>query len=150
LAKEKTSTPDVIRPATRGDCDAIAALNGQLGYDAGPAEIGRRLDSIFDSQGQAVLVAEVDGRVVGWIFVAVVPSLETEIFAEIRGLIVGDRFRGAGIGARLVSAGEEWARRQGVSRIRVRSNVNRDHARRFYERAGYTVTKTQNVFDREL
>ena len=144
--KAKTS----IREATRGDCPAIAALNVELGYDAPVDEIGRRLDQIFETPGQAVFVAEVDGQVAGWIFVAIVVSLETEMFGEIRGLIVTERLRGGGIGADLVTAGERWAEAAGVSRMRVRSNVLRDRTRGFYERLGYKVTKTQNVFDRTL
>jgi hypothetical protein len=37
-----------------------------------------------------------------------------------------------------------------VGRVRVRSNIVRTDARRFYERLGYAVTKTQNVFDRKF
>jgi hypothetical protein len=36
------------------------------------------------------------------------------------------------------------------NRIRVRSNVARERTRKFYEKHGYVVTKTQNVFDKML
>ena len=45
---------------------------------------------------------------------------------------------------------EEWIRAQRLTRVRVRSSVIRDRARRFYERFGYAVTKAQNVFDKNL
>ena len=70
--------------------------------------------------------------------------------AEIHGLIVEEEERGGGLGARLVAAAEAWAVERGMTRIRVRSNVARERTRKFYEKHGYTVTKTSNVFDKML
>ena len=140
----------MIRRATLADTDAITSLNGELGYSTAPDEMRQRLDNVLAAPEQVVFVAEEAGDAVGWIHVAIVENLETNRFAEIRGLIVTAARRGGGIGAQLVAAAEQCAQQQGVARIRVRSNITRDRARRFYERLGYTVTKTQNVFDRTL
>ena len=45
---------------------------------------------------------------------------------------------------------ETWAAAQGYGLMRVRSNVKRNRARRFYERAGFTVTKRQRNFEKRL
>jgi hypothetical protein len=50
----------------------------------------------------------------------------------------------------LVERGEAWARQRGLAAIGVRSNIIRERAHIFYERLGYTVTKTQKVFRKTL
>ena len=50
----------------------------------------------------------------------------------------------------LVDAVEKWAIQKGFSKIRVRSRLERTHARRFYEKGGYFVKKSQNVFEKIL
>ena len=138
----------MIREVTADDAEALAPLTGELGYPATAEEIGRRLALLAESGGDAVLVAEVDGAVCGWIHIAEVRSLENDPYAEIRGLVVTETLRGQGIGTRLVAAAEEWAVGHGMPRVRVRSNVNRGRTHSFYQRLGYRVTKEQKVFDR--
>lgn len=79
-----------------------------------------------------------------------VASLESELFAEIRGLVVTHSERRRGVGSQLVGAAEAWSRRHSCPRLRVRSNVVRSETRRFYEKRGFVVTKMQNVFDKPL
>jgi hypothetical protein len=46
----------------------------------------------------------------------------------------------------LLAAAEAWAREQGFASMRVRSNVLRERAHRFYLREGYLEKKRQAVF----
>ena len=140
----------VIRPARDADAAAIAVLSGQLGYPSGKAEILERMKALAARGSAAILVAEADGRVAGWVAVREDLTLESGAFAEIAGLVVDEGFRGHGLGEALVAAGEGWARERGHVRMRVRSNVVRERAHRFYERLGYTVTKKQAVFDKTI
>ncbi len=143
----------------------MAALATQLGYPASAEQITRRLEAIAAGDGGSdgggsgggggggggeVLVAEVDGRVVGWGHVASVVSLEAEPFAELRGLVVDETVRGRGIGAQLVKAAEDWGRERGMEVLRVRTNVVRERTHRFYEREKFTRAKTQLVFVKRL
>jgi GNAT superfamily N-acetyltransferase len=109
----------------------------------------KRLEAASVESQQRIFVAELDS-VVGWIRVALVLSLLSELSAEIRGLVVGESHRGAGIGSQLVATAERWAGEQGCTRIRVRTNVLREKARMFYNRLGYRVTKRQEIFDKAL
>lgn len=136
----------IIRAAEPRDVEAIAALAGELGYPTTSDAMARRLAAL--GERDAVLVADDGGACVGWIHISVVESLENDGHAEIRGLVVASTHRGAGIGAALVGAAEEWARRRGLARVRVRSNVIRERTHRFYERLGYRAVKSQKVFDK--
>ena len=89
-------------------------------------------------------------QVVGFIHICVIETLEHEPRGEIRALSVHEKHRGAGIGAQLVERAEQWAMERRVQKVRVRSNIIRDRARNFYERLGYALTKTQNVFDKTI
>jgi GNAT superfamily N-acetyltransferase len=139
-----------IREARLSDAEALARLVTQLGYPTTSDQAARRAAGIIGRLGNRVLVAEAGGEVVGWIHVAESVTLESDPAAEIAGLVVDEAFRGAGVGARLVAEAESWAAGQGYARMRVRSNVKRNHARRFYERAGFTVTKRQRNFEKPL
>jgi GNAT superfamily N-acetyltransferase len=140
----------LIRPAHASDAAAIAALSAQLGYPSTQAEILRRMAELGAQGRTAVLVAATDGVIAGWVAVREDLVLESGTFAEIAGLVVDEGHRGRRIGEALVAAAEAWARERGHVRMRVRSNVVRERAHRFYERLGYTITKRQAVFDKPL
>ena len=140
----------MIRRASLADSAAMASLAIELGYPCTPEEMSSRLEAMLGDDDHAALVAEREGHVVAWIHVVFVFSFESDAFCEIRGLVVTERLRGGGVGARMVEAAEEWARAKGVKKIRVRSNVVRERTHAFYERLGYSVTKSQKVFDKEV
>jgi GNAT superfamily N-acetyltransferase len=140
-----------IRAARAYDATLIAGLAGQLGYPASRQQIATRLAGIESEPSARVLVAEdAQGRVVGWLHVAARAQLSEDSCAEIVGLVVDDRTRGAGIGTALVRAAEAWARAQGCTRMRVRSRDTRERAHRFYEREGYARNKVQVVLHKAL
>lgn len=118
----------------------------QLGYPNDAATIERRLHSWTGDS--SVLLASIDERVVGLIAVHVSEHLLDGEMAEIAALVVDDGTRGRRIGARLVHAAETWAIERGARRIRVRSNVIRADAHRFYEREQYAPVKDQRVFEK--
>ena len=139
-----------IRAASPDDCRGLAALSTQLGYPMSPEEAEERRSRIADHPDHALLVAEVDGRIAGWIQVSLPRAFETALQAEIAGLVVDEASRSRGIGGRLLAASESWAREHGCRAVRVRSNVVRERAHGFYRRAGFRQTKTQRVFEKCL
>jgi GNAT superfamily N-acetyltransferase len=140
-----------IRPARAEDAVALAGLSHQLGYPAEAPAMVERLQAVRAGGAGEVLVAiDAGGAIAGWTHVAPRLNLEEPPFAELAGLIVGDGARGAGVGARLLHAAEAWAREHGYARLRVRSNVVRERAHRFYLREGYVERKRQAVFDKNL
>ncbi|HJU07242.1 MAG TPA: GNAT family N-acetyltransferase [Rhodanobacteraceae bacterium] len=139
-----------IRAAASADAESLARLSGQLGYPADAAAIARRLRDIEQRRAGAVLVAEIDGVVAGWAHVLPQHRMEHDANAELAGLVVDERMRGAGIGAALLHAVEAWAREHGYPELIVRSNVIRERAHRFYLREGYTEKKRQAVFVKKM
>ena len=140
-----------IRLAKPGDSTRLADLSGQLGYPATAAQIRKRLRGIRPSSQYAVFVAETqDAGVIGWIHVSKQPLLETDMRAEINGLVVAEGQRSRGAGAKLLAAAEDWARQRGCKGMSVRSNVIRERAHQFYERNDYEHYKTQKSFRKRL
>jgi GNAT superfamily N-acetyltransferase len=142
-----------IRRARRGDAERIAQLSGELGYPASAAQVATRLRQLTPVSKHAVFVAESPDAatgVVGWVHVSVAHLLESDIRAEVNGLVVAEGQRSAGAGAKLLEAAEEWARRRGCRGMNVRSNVIRERAHGFYERNGYEHYKTQKEFRKAL
>ncbi len=131
----------------------MAQLSGELGYPASAAQIATRLRQLTLVSKHAVFVAESPDAatgLIGWVHVSVSHLLEIDMRAEVNGLIVAEGQRGAGAGAKLLEAAEEWARRRGCRGMNVRSNVIRERAHGFYERNGYEHYKTQKAFRKTL
>jgi len=139
-----------IRGARRDDGLRLAALSGELGYPMTPEEAVLRLADLVAHGDHALLVADVDGRVAGWIQVSLPRIFETSKSAEIAGLVVDSAERGRGIGRRLVDAAVAWAAERGCVAVRVRSNVIRERAHAFYVREGFREVKTQRVLEKKL
>ncbi len=141
----------VVRAAQTQDCNSMADLAVQLGYECTGQVVQRRLREMQDSRQYAVYVAELSGcKVVGWIAAYVFRAVELDAFAEISGLIVDETLRSTGIGKILLDATEKWARHVGCTAISVHSNVTRDRAHRFYENNGFELLKTHRMFHKRL
>jgi GNAT superfamily N-acetyltransferase len=140
-----------IRPMTAADAPLVADLSTQLGYPSTADETVERLALLNASPDvRSVLVAEEDGRAIGWVHVELEASLLSGIKADIGGLVVDEAHRSGGVGADLLAAAEAWARQHGALRMVVRSRVTRERAHRFYEREGYAHLKTSHVFEKRL
>jgi GNAT superfamily N-acetyltransferase len=87
---------------------------------------------------------------VGWIDAAMERHLQSPASAVIGGLVVREAMRGQGVGRRLCIEVEEWARSQSVPLVRVRSQIKREDAHRFYLRDGYRKVKTSLVFEKSV
>jgi GNAT superfamily N-acetyltransferase len=121
-----------------------------LGYAVDPLIMAERLERLLDRTEDGVFVAEIEGRVVGWIHCAEQELLEAGQRCEILGLIVDPAYRGQGLGRALVGAAERWALNRGLRQLSVRSNVVRAESHPFYEHLGFVRAKTQHAYRRVL
>jgi GNAT superfamily N-acetyltransferase len=139
-----------IRRARSSDAARLAVLSGELGYPTTEAEMKVRLRRVLPKRDNIVLIAERHHDVIGWMHLSVCELLETPPYAEINGLVVAESHRSAGAGAKLLQAGEDWARKKRCANMHVRSNVIRERAHAFYERQGFEHYKTSKVFRKPL
>lgn len=139
-----------IRPMRPDDVPAVTRLAEELGYPQTEDETAARLRLLQEDEDHALLVAEREGRVVGWAHVHGSRLLVAPPRAEIGGLVVADSESRTGVGRRLLGAAERWARERGYGGVRVRSNVIREDAHRFYEALGYRRAKTSFILEKDL
>jgi GNAT superfamily N-acetyltransferase len=139
-----------IRRARLSDALRLAELSTQLGYPATGQEIVQRMKRMRPAAMHAVFVAQWEQQITGWLHVSVTPLLEVPLRAEVNGLVVDEKRRSAGTGAKLLEVAERWAVERGCKSVSVRSNVIRERAHEFYLRNGYEHYKTQKAFRKLL
>ena len=102
-----------------------------------------RLDEIVTSQSHVALIASDDGRRVG--FVLLLDQLPDEVTltdqAFLAYMAVEPHRQGAGVGAKLLAAAEDEARRRGLPYMALMVTEENAAARRLYERAGYQTER---------
>jgi GNAT superfamily N-acetyltransferase len=134
-----------VRSARQGDVPLLAVLLAHGALEEGkedpddviPYEAALR--DIAATPGCDVLVAEVDGEVVGMCQLVVFRHLQARggRCAEIESVHVHPDRRSQGIGGILVEAVVEAAAAAGCYRVQLTSNKVRSDAHRFYERHGF-------------
>ena len=141
-----------FRPARHSDLEAIVALLADdrvsAGREAPDPPLLPAYRTAFDEMAadphQLPLVAEEDGRLVGYLQLTLIPGLAFRGLK--RGLIESVRIasdrRGAGLGAALIAHAVERARVNGCRLVQLTSTNERVDAHRFYERLGFVATHT--------
>ena len=119
---------DVIREVSEGDVPVAA-------YRAA-------FDEITADAHQQLLVGELDGEVVAtaqvtWIRRLTYVGGEMGVVESVR---VRSDLRGRRLGEQLMRHVLDLARRRGAVRVELTTNAQRDAARRFYERLGFTAS----------
>ena len=138
------------RIATINDVEYITELSFQLGYETTREKTRQRLAEILKNTDNCVFVAVNDAKVIGWIHGFYSLRVESENFVEIGGLVVDKNYRNKGIGKLLIETVYNWSSLKECDNIRVRSNTIRKEAHQFYKNLGFTETKEQKVFGKQL
>jgi GNAT superfamily N-acetyltransferase len=139
-----------IRNACASDAAGIAGLTAQLGYTADPEATSRRLARINGREDHLVVVAVLEGRIVGWLHAHAFDALESGFRAEIVGMVVSEGCRRRGVGRCLVRRAEQWALATGAGVLVVRSNMKRVESHSFYPALGFSASKTQAVYRKKI
>lgn len=139
-----------VAEATSVDDELVAAfelLTPQLSRSNPPP--GRsQLEEIVASEACTLLVARLDGRIVGSLTLAqfVIPTGRR---AWIEDVVVDESARGRGVGAALNRAALARAQADGARTVDLTSRPTREAANRLYQRLGFVVRET-NVYRHEL
>jgi GNAT superfamily N-acetyltransferase len=125
-----------IRSASDAELATLVAVLGERRWFAD--RLARQ-----ERGGGVVLVAWLEGRPVGEVFLECEPATEPEVRRHLPGvprldhLEVAGPFWGRGIGTALILAAEDSARQLGHERIALGVGLDNLKARRLYERLGY-------------
>lgn len=122
---------------------AFASLIPQLSSSSPPPS-REQLARIVASEASVLLLARVDGAIVGSLTLATFP-IPTGIRAWIEDVVVDESARGRGAGEALNRAAVEEARRRGAVTVELTSRPSREAANRLYVRLGFVARET-NVY----
>lgn len=133
-----------IRNAEPGDVQVITYLNQiSMGYDYPEDKTAAQLKKLLSSGNDKILVAELEGKVVGYLHLVDYDLLYNGPMKNIMGIAVDPEYRRQGVGKALLEAGEDWARADGAEGIRLVSGESRTEAHAFYRALGYEGSKMQ-------
>lgn len=143
--------PLAIRPAQKRDAAATLACINRAGGETDFLTFGRNqfpgsmsdeehfIQRMQDASNSLMLLAEIDGRVVGILTFEGGQTPRIQHTGEF-GISVLQEYWGLGIGSQLVASLIEWARSTGIIRkINLRVHTNNLRAIKLYERFGFKV-----------
>ena len=137
-----------IRSVAPADRLEWLRLRRTLWPSASPTDLEREMDEILGNERAQTFVAETpSGRLAGMIEVALRDAAEgcaSHPVGYIEGWVVEPALRGSGIGRRLATAGEAWARERGCSEMASDTTPGypdspHAHAAAGYDEAGVTL-----------
>ena len=142
-----------IRLATKNDIKEISGLFTEFyaynamqppKYYAASTESGQYPGAVIDSHGGDIIVAVIDGAIVGFLHIEEdktppYPSVAAHRFACIVDFIVTEHHRKAGIGHKLLEEARQWARARQLEYLELMVLENNDIGRSFYERENFSV-----------
>jgi len=128
------------REARETDVDAILALLEEwLPDEALTAKRAEVVKAAISDERHVLLVAEVDGEVVGFLLLAIIYDLlEGALVGYIQDFYVRADSRSRGLGTALLEKAVEEARTRGAVELHVSVHPDNRTATRFYERRGFT------------
>jgi DNA-binding MarR family transcriptional regulator/GNAT superfamily N-acetyltransferase len=137
-----------LRGPRPGDMGWVVQSHGALyaaeyGYDATfeglVADIVAKYIASFDSSRERCWIAELDGALVGSVFLV----KASDDVAKIRLLIIDPVARGQNLGHRLTAEAIGFARQCGYRKITLWTQSNLFAARKIYERAGFKLVASE-------
>ena len=138
--------PVSVRDAVERDGSRLCDLWAELLLKPGPDEVGtapatmaaQAVGRLKDDDTSRILVAEIDGEVVGAAFVRIgmLSPLQNERIVQLSHLQVDPRFLRHGVGRSLIEESVTWAERRGIETLVAATAVHDREANRFMARHG--------------
>jgi len=134
-----------VRDAVSSDLDALIGLYEQLSGELAepapdpPPDPREVLEQITAEPGRRLLVAELEGEVVGTVDVLIAPNLthHAQPWALVENVVVAERARRRGAGSALMRRAIELAREAGCYKVNLISGNERTGAHEFYRDLGF-------------
>jgi GNAT superfamily N-acetyltransferase len=138
----------VLRGASPTDAPVVCRLLAGLGYPAEVTAARERIASFDTSARDHVLLAELEGRVVGVLALSLTPRFaEPGMFSRITALAVDPSVRRVGVGRRLVAEAERIAAENESTLMQVNCGrrPERAAAHGFYVSLGYADQHAHHI-----
>lgn len=166
LEGKKAREPDrvsgiKIRRALKADYPAIIEIIIELEdqHIAAVPEVFRKesydeqvrdLDAVMAEKNSALLVADRDSRILGYIHMALQaeenhPGLLPRQYVKVRDLAVARKYQRSGAGSALMQAAEDWASERGVNTVELNVWEFNRGGFAFYQKLGY-VTSSRHMW----
>lgn len=130
----------IIRSFQMQDISELCPLYAQLGYPVSATSLTRRLTKLLAQDHYQLLVAVLEGHVVGFVGFAKMYFFEADgCYMRILALVVDGGYRRQGLAQKLIEQVKKIAKENGVSALAVNSGINdsRTDAHQFYEKQGF-------------
>ena len=135
----------IIRQAAPADVPIIARFESEIARASfpenpivDPAVHRKKLLKALARAPEGMLVAQIDGQVVGWLWITLNTSFATgERYATLRSLAVDPQWQGSVIGRSLVAFALEHCRRGGARWITGKVHVDNGPMRALFRSAGF-------------
>ena len=140
----------VIRPARRADTRTIVEMlaDDRLGQERedlseplDPAYLAA-FEAIEASANELLVVADLDGRVVGCMQITFLPGLSRKGMwrGQIESVRIDSSMRGRGLGKRMMGWALDECRKRKCGLVQLTSDRSRTDAHRFYENLGFEMS----------
>ena len=138
----------VVRPAESRDVDAVALMFHALWSDTDAAEHARDLSRLVAGRAPgklpaAIFVAAVQNRLVGFLHTGLRSHADgcdpSRPVGYIEGWYVEPEYRLRKVGAQLIAAAEQWARRHQCTEMASDTWVDNEASQRAHEALGFEV-----------
>ncbi|MDD5759184.1 MAG: GNAT family N-acetyltransferase [Desulfobulbaceae bacterium] len=136
-----------IRPAVSSDVEVLTSLLEILfsieeDFFCNKPLQRRGLELMLSNERCCVLVAEVNGQVVGMCSGQLtISTAEGGPALLVEDMVVLGEYRGQGIGQRLLAEVAGWGETQGVSRLQLLADRNNAQGLKFYKKLGWQTTE---------
>lgn len=136
-----------IRTAEPADLDSLVSLLAalfaiELDFVFDAPRQRRGLALMLEDEGGCVLVAEINGRVVGMCSgQQTVSTAEGGAALLVEDVVVHEQWRSQGIGRLLMEGLGEWAKTKNISRLQLLADRNNASALAFYRNLGWHNTE---------
>ena len=136
-----------FRRARREDLSEIVRMlaDDELGSqrerceDPLPESYYTSFEQINNDSNQQLIVAELDGKVIGTLHLMFLPSISYQggLRAQVESVRVDRQYQNQGIGSEMMKWTIERAKERGAHMVQLTTHKSRQDAHRFYERLGF-------------
>jgi GNAT superfamily N-acetyltransferase len=140
---EKSMDDVLIRPAKESDLEAVLSLYAQPDLDNGEVLSREEAIVVFKKMklypDYKIYIAQSGNTVIGTFALLIMDNLG-HLGAPsgiIEDVAVDPKWQGQGIGTKMMQFALEVSRNRGCYKVALSSNVKREKAHRFYEKAGF-------------